>query len=324
MSIVLNSNSTAATAAFHLNRAHSNMEQALVRLSSGKRITKPSDDAGGLAVSYKIQSVLSRTEATKNNIKNGISFLQVQDGALKVLGDVLDRMAELKSFYNDVSKNSMDRENYNYEFTELQRQLVLIGKEKFNGVSLFSTAPASDANPPFTVITTEDGLTGVVSINRQGMFNSFFSSRYGVDGENSSTQYGGQNDITVTRDMSLGSTTFGNLTETGGTDPDNEVSLVDTAQSLGNFSVADFVDFIQSLANMRAVNGGQMSRLSFSQQMLEENQINLEAANGRIMDADMAQESTRFARYNVLTQAGAAMVSQANSLSQLALALLGN
>ena len=78
-----------------------------------------------MAVAYKIQSQLSRTEATKNNIKNGISFLQVQDGALKVLGDVLDRMAELKSFYNDVSKNSMDRENYNYEFTELQRQLVL-------------------------------------------------------------------------------------------------------------------------------------------------------------------------------------------------------
>ena len=72
--------------------------------------------------------------------------------------------------------------------------------------------------------------------------------------------------------------------------------MVDTAQSLGNFSVADFVDFIQSLANMRVVNGGQMSRLNFSQQMLEENQINLEAANGRILDADMAQESTRFAR----------------------------
>jgi flagellin len=113
------------------------------------------------------------------------------------------------------------------------------------------------------------------------------------------------------------------LTETG-TDSDNQQNLLDTTLSLGSFSVADFVDYIQSLANVRAVNGGQMSRLNFSQQMLEENQINLEAANGRIMDADMAQESTRFAKYNVLTQAGAAMVSQANSLSQLALALLGN
>ena len=315
MSIVLNSNSTAAKAAFNLNSAHTKMEQALVRLSSGKRITKPSDDAGGLAVSYKLDSVLSRTEATKNNIKNGISFLQVQDGALKVLGDVLDRMAELKSFYNDVSKNSMDRENYNYEFTELQRQLVLIGKEKFNGVSLFSTAPSSDANPPFTIITTEDGLTGVVSINRQGLYNNFFQSKFGADGTNGTA--------TVTRDITYGTTTTGQLTETG-TDSDNQQDLLDTTLSLGNFSVADFVDYIQSLANVRAVNGGQMSRLNFSQQMLEENQINLEAANGRIMDADMARESTLFARYNVLTQAGAAMVSQANSLSQLALALLGN
>lgn len=315
MSIVLNSNTTAATAAFHLNNAHSNMEKALVRLSSGKRINNPSDDAGGLAVSYKIQSVLSRTEATKNNIKNGISFLQVQDGALKVLGDVLDRMAELKSFYNDVSKNSMDRENYNFEFTELQRQLVLTGKEKFNGVSLFSTGPSSAANPPFTIITTEDGISGVVSINRQGMYDNFYSSKFGADGTNGTA--------TVTRNISFGSTSTGALTETG-TDSDNQQNLLDTTLSLGDFSVADFVDYIQSLANVRAVNGGQMSRLNFSQQMLEENQINLEAANGRIMDADMAQESTRFAKYNVLTQAGAAMVSQANSLSQLALALLGN
>ena len=86
--------------------------------------------------------------------------------------------------------------------------------------------------------------------------------------------------------------------------------------------MADFVDYIQTLANFRAVNGGTMSRLGYAEDMLEENEINLEAATGRIMDADVALESTRFARYNVLVQASAAMVAQANQLTNVALALL--
>ena len=91
---------------------------------------------------------------------------------------------------------------------------------------------------------------------------------------------------------------------------------------LSEFSVADFVDYIQTLANFRAVNGGTMSRLSYSEEMLDENHMNLEAATSRIMDADMALESTKFARQNVLVQAGAAMVVQANQLSNIVLALL--
>ena len=70
---------------------------------------------------------------------------------------------------------------------------------------MFSTALASDANPPFTVITTEDGLTGEVSINRQGMFNNFFLSKYGPDGELSTTASSGANDASAVRDNFLGS-----------------------------------------------------------------------------------------------------------------------
>jgi flagellin-like hook-associated protein FlgL len=105
-------------------------------------------------------------------------------------------------------------------------------------------------------------------------------------------------------------------------DADNNKELLNTSNTLADFSVADFVDFIQTLANVRAVNGGTMSRLSYAERILEENEINLGAAHSRIMDTDMAYESTKMARQNVLLQAAASMVTQANQLNAVVLSLL--
>lgn len=168
MPIVVNTNSVATIASFNAGSAMKKLQQSVNRLSSGKRIVTPADDAGGLSVHYKLRSVLSRTEATRNNLHNGVSFLQVKDGAQQVAGRILDRMAELRTFWQDISKNDYDRQNYNYEFKELQEQLAIIEKEKFNGVDLFSRDPY-DENP-IKIITTEDGKTGVVDITRTGLF----------------------------------------------------------------------------------------------------------------------------------------------------------
>jgi flagellin len=97
---------------------------------------------------------------------------------------------------------------------------------------------------------------------------------------------------------------------------------MDTANDLGDFSVADFVDYIQTVANFRAVNGGTMSRLNYANRILEENRVNLESAHGRIMNADIALESSKIARQNVIIQASAAMVTQANQMNQIVLQLL--
>ena len=187
MSIVINSNMTASHAALNMSRASDLLKKSMRRLSSGQRIVNPSDDAGGLAVGLKLQSQMRRTAATKLNIQNGVSFLQMQDGAMKVAGEILDRMAELKSFFNDVSKNALDRENYNYEFRELQRQLVELQASKFNGVSLFATVEPD--NNPLKIITTEDGLTGKVELNRTGLFENL-KSKWGADGELNSGSHG--------------------------------------------------------------------------------------------------------------------------------------
>ncbi|MBT7651127.1 MAG: flagellin, partial [Opitutae bacterium] len=138
MPIVVNSNTTATITSFNLSRANDAMRKSLARLSSGQRIVSPADDAGGMAVGYKIDSALKRTEAVRQNLQNGISFLQVQDGAMSGVADVLNRMAELKTMASDVVKNSSDVHNYSKEFVELQEQLHQIKQQKFNGISLFA------------------------------------------------------------------------------------------------------------------------------------------------------------------------------------------
>jgi flagellin-like hook-associated protein FlgL len=139
MPIVLNTNASATEATFNLNQANDNLRRSIARLSSGSRITKPTDDAGGLAVAYKLRSSISRTEAALNNHQNALSYLQVQDGVLEAMGDIVDRMAELRTLASDVSKSISDIENYSKEFVELQDQLNQMKREKFNGVELFAT-----------------------------------------------------------------------------------------------------------------------------------------------------------------------------------------
>ena len=90
MPIVLNTNASATEATFNLNKANDNLRRSIARLSSGSRITKPTDDAGGLAVAYKLQSSISRTEAALNNHQNALSYLQVQDGVLEAIGEIVE------------------------------------------------------------------------------------------------------------------------------------------------------------------------------------------------------------------------------------------
>jgi flagellin-like hook-associated protein FlgL len=161
-----------------MQRANNLLTKSLQRLSSGKRIVSPSDDAGGLAVGMKIESSLKRAQASRLNTQNGISFLQMQDGVLKVAGEILDRMAELKSFSNDVSKSVSDRETYNHEFNELQQELHTLKAQKFNGVSLFATSEPD--NNPLKINTSDDGLGQKIELSRTGLFENL-KSKYGKD-----------------------------------------------------------------------------------------------------------------------------------------------
>ena len=555
MPIVINTNSSATVSAFNLARNNTALQKSLARLSSGSKIVHPSDDAGGLAVSYKLTAQVNRLDAVRQNVANGISFLQVQDGALKVAGNILDRMSELKTMSTDLTKNATDRANYDTEFTELQQQLNNIMAEKFNGINLFDKVDS-----PVPIYTTEDGVTGKVDITRHGMFENLNSRHlkelevsgsltmtmdanndkltavttsaemtgfkagetvtftfhgangggarasgvadangvisngtqltildggqgYGaaptavyadkraedsvapikewiaqtaytdgdvvrLDGESYSItgdiaaadngdksafkalgttvelqnsteplakvlQYDAADTYAVgevvyndrdgnyylaagsTAALWTGNTTALNQTDEidtnagefvklgsdlasvadhaawdsgqnynqgdivsfrdsagkmrlyvatsatvgqGLQDPELDGSgvwtelsqyktegadLLDSSSKLSDYSVSDIIDFIQTLATARAQNGAEAKHLQYADEMLVQNRTNLEAANSRIKDVDVAMESTNYAKQNILVQSSAAMLAQANTLSSIALSLLG-
>ena len=149
MPVIFNTNYAATLAANNLAASSAAQQRSLNRLSSGSRIVNPSDDAGGLAVSMKFTAAARRMAATSTNLSNTTSLLQSQDGAMEVVGKILNRMGELKTLATDPTKNSSDIANYNAEFLQLQQQVSDIGRETFNGIGLFGSTATS-------VATSED------------------------------------------------------------------------------------------------------------------------------------------------------------------------
>lgn len=268
MPVIINTNTSATLAATNLGSANSMLQKSLARLSSGSKITSPSDDAGGLAVSMRMGAAIRRSDAADTNVQNAISFLQTQDGALKTVGKVLERISELKTLSLDVTKNAGDVANYDTEFTALKAEITKLGGGTFNGVTLFG-------GTTINVSTTEDGLAaGDVAINKSNL----------IANANVAAITGGANLAAIT------------------------VANVDSA--------------LTSVAGFRAQNGAESSRLVFASEMLTVNRNNLEAANSRIADVDVAKESTALARHNIMVQAGTSMLAQANTSSQAVLRLL--
>jgi len=312
MPLNINTNAAASSASYHLSKNNAALQKSLTRLSSGSRITQPADDAGGLAVSMKLSGTINRLSGVEKNIDNAISFLQVQDGVLESSGKILDRMAELKALSQDVLKNDSDIANYNAEFKNLQVQLYQMSETTFNGVSLFATTNSS----------------GSVTFNTAGSGNtvSIFTSATGEGGSIVSI-----NKTALLAALTIDATS-GNVAvkktfqdaATSGTDQIRSFgsATVGGAFELGEVSVAVFTQALQNVATLRAENGGSVSRLQFSKESAAAQKTNLEAANGRIMDVDIASESTRLAKYNILVQASASMLSQANATSNVAMMLL--
>jgi flagellin len=267
MAVVINTNSSASFASLNLTKSSDLLQKSLARLSSGSKISTPSDDAGGLAVSMKLQAAIKRTDATATNVANALSFLQTQAGSLKSIASVLDRMSELGTLAGDVTKSTADIGNYSTEYTNLVTELGKLASDQFNGISLFSSA----ASTQLEVFISQDG-TQTMSISQSAVTTTW--------------------EAITSLNLATGS----------------QIATVSTA--------------IQDVSTLMADNGAQASRLQFALDSLNVNKVNLEAANSRIYDVDVAAETTKLARANILVQSGAAMLSQANAASQIALKLL--
>ena len=329
MTLQIATNTPANRASFYLAQNQQRLSRTLDRLSSGKRLTSPVQDPGSLAVAMKLEASINRISGAVNNINNGISFLEVQDGMLETVGKIIDRMSELKGLASqDPMKSEQDQASYDNEFRDLQMQLYDIADMKFNGVSLFANFASDEtdvADPTNEAVFNGDSQ----SLSKDNSMTIYTSAEGSAGSKVSVHKLLLLSALTVKQDQTIGHTwssgASGNATaQASGTN--NIVTFASSSLggtlSLKQISVNVINIALENISYLRAQNGASGSRLYFSSDSLSKQKTNMRAALGRIVDADIAEETTNLAKYQVLSQAAASMLSQANANTEIALMLI--
>jgi flagellin len=282
----INTNSASLAAQRNVSSNSSGLQSSIERLSSGLRISSAKDDAAGLAISDRMNAQVRGMNVASRNANDGISKLQVADGALGKVSDNLQRMRELAVQSNNGTLNNTDRANLNREFTELANEVGRVAVDtKFNGNAVFSAANKS-----------------------------------------TSLQIGANNGDTLNSNLTDDGTATGNDLQTslGGTTAAGiATALGDISTAAGAATALTTMDTqIDNVSNLRATIGAGQSRLEQVVAGLDTSSNNLASARGRIVDTDFAKETAALTRSQILQQAGTAMLAQANQLPQGVLSLL--
>ena len=332
MTLQISTNTAAARASYNLGKNNSMLQRSFDRLSSGKKLVSPIQDPGSLAVSMKLSAAINRLAGAQNNSQNAMSFLEVQDGMLETVGNIIDRMSELKGLSSqDPMKSAQDKATYDNEFRDLQVQLYDISQQKFNGVSLFANFVSTDTDGVYgsaqTVFWGKDQTTGGHLDVDNTM--TIYTSAEGSEGSKVSVYKASLlSALSVTQGGQIGQAFDVTGARNAGAAVGNNTAVQFASETitqtlqLSQISVNVINTALENIAFLRAQNGGVQSRLSFNLQSLAHQKTNMKAALGRIVDADIAEETTNLSKYQVLSQAAASMLSQANANTEIALMLL--
>jgi len=337
MSLNISTNTAALRAGSNLAINQTRLQRSFDRLASGKKLSSPVENPGGLAVSMKLSAAINRLSGAQNNVQNALSFLEVQDGMLDTVGRIVDRMSELKGLASqDPMKSAQDRASYDNEFKDLQVQLYDISQQKFNGVSMFANH-STDENDKVTGDELLFNAQNTTRLNDNTM--TIYTSADGAAGSQVSVFKSALlSALTVKQDRSLA----GTVTDDSGDsdwstvtaldksnfEPDDNVwvtfanATIESTLGLDAISVGVITQALENIAYLRAQNGGSASRLAFNSESLVQQKTNMRAALGRMVDVDFAEETTNMAKYSVLSQASASILAQANANTDIALMLL--
>jgi len=283
MSLQINTNIDALTAYRNLSVTQGQMSQSLERLSSGYRINRAADDAAGLAISQGLKSQVGGIKVAVRNAQDGINVVQTADGALTETQSILQRMRDLAVQSSNDSNDTNSRADIQKEVDALSSELDRIAsKTTFNNVNLLD---GTFSGKQFQVGYASGDTIGVTIDN--GTANKGFSSA----------------DLAV-----QGATAGTGIDMTTQTAATSAITAIDTA--------------IQSVSTSRAGLGALQNRLQHTINNLNVAQTNLSASMSSITDTDMASEMVNFTRTQILSQAGTAMLAQANQAPQSVLKLL--
>ncbi len=286
--MIINHNMSAMFAQRTLGNTNRASESNMAKLSSGMRITKAGDDASGLAVSEKMRAQIRGLKQASRNAADGISFIQTSEGYLQETEDILHRIRELAVQSSNGIYTAEDRMQIQVEVSQLVDEIDRIASHaQFNGLNM---------------------LTG----------------RFARED--------GQNTVTASMWLHIGANMdqreqvfIGTMTAKGlgvrnvGDDSILTLSTPDNA----NMSIGIVDGALKKVNKQRADLGAYQNRLDTAIKGIDVGAENLQAAESRIRDLDMANEMVDYTKNQILTQAGTAMLAQANTKSQSVLQLLG-
>ena len=281
--MIINHNMSSLYADRVLNISNDSIMKNMEKLSSGERINRAGDDASGLAVSEKMRSQIRGLNQASKNIQNGVSFIQTTEGYLAETTDILQRVRELAVQAANGIYSDEDRMQIQVEVSQLVAEVARIASvAQFNGMNMLTGRFAPEGDS-----TMQFQIGANMDQNARVYIGTMTASALGLKGAQ-----GGDEQITIN------SPEEANMT----------LGAVDTALTQVNKQRADL--------------GAYQNRFEMAAKGVNIAAENTQAAESRIRDTDMASEMVEFTKNSILTQAGTAMLAQANNQSQTVLALL--
>ena len=281
--MIINHNMSSLYADRVLNISNDSIMKNMEKLSSGERINRAGDDASGLAVSEKMRSQIRGLNQASKNIQNGVSFIQTTEGYLQETTDILQRVRELAVQSANGIYSDEDRMQIQVEVSQLVAEVDRIASQaQFNGMNM---------------------LTG----------------RFAQEGDSVMQFQIGANVDQNTR-VSIGTITATALGLKGAQGGDEQISI--SSPDEANITLAAIDEALKNVTKQRADLGAYQNRFEMAAKGINIAAENTQASESRIRDTDMASEMVEFTKNQILTQAGTAMLAQANSQSQSVLGLL--
>ena len=281
--MIINNNMSSLYANRVLGISNDSIMKSMEKLSSGERINRAGDDASGLAVSEKMRSQIRGLNQASRNIQNGVSFIQTTEGYLQETTDILQRIRELAVQSANGIYSDEDRMQIQVEVSQLVAEVDRIASQaQFNGMNM---------------------LTGRFALEGDGIM----QFQIGANVDQNTRVY-------------IGTMTAHSLGLKGVQGSDEQISISSPDQA--NLVLATVDSALKTVNKQRADLGAYQNRFEIAAKGINVAAENTQAAESRIRDTDMASQMVEFTRNQILTQAGTAMLAQANAQSQNVLALL--
>jgi flagellin len=289
MGLSVNTNVAAINAYRNLSATQTSLSKSLEKLSSGFRINRAADDAAGLAISEGLRSQISGLTQAARNAQDGISVVQTAEGALTEVHSILHRMRDLAVQAANDSNSQDARKNIVTEATQLQQELDRIAQStNFNGRTLLDGGSAAGTSVMNFQVGAEGDVNSRIAVN--------------LNDANVASVAG-----SVSLAQSAGGT--GELNLFSHTAAQDAITKIDAQ--------------ITKVSTARANLGAYQNRFEHTINSVNVAVENLSASESRIRDTDMASEMVNFTKSQILSQAGTAMLAQANAIPQGVLKLLG-